>query len=77
MTYEQIKNLSERQFKRFCGVKPQLFEEMVGILRQKVPESGKRVGQPKLSIEDQLLIALSILARVSNLFSHWSIMGSA
>jgi hypothetical protein len=58
MTYEQIENLNQRQFKRFCGVKPQLFEEMVGILRQKVPESGNRGGQPKLSIEDQLLIAL-------------------
>ncbi len=58
MTYEQIKNLSERQFKRFCGVKPQLFEEMVSILRQKVPESGNRGGQPKLSVEDQLFIAL-------------------
>ena len=58
MTYEQIKNLSQKEFKRFCGVKPQLFEEMVGILRQKVPESRNRGGQPKLSIEDQLLIAL-------------------
>lgn len=58
MTYEQIKNLSERQFKRLCGVKPQLFEKMVSILRPKVPESGTRGGQPKLSIEDQLLIAL-------------------
>ena len=58
MTYEQIKNLSERQFKRFCGVKPQLFDEMVDILRQKVPKSRKRGGQSKLSIEDQLLIAL-------------------
>ena len=58
MTYEQIKNLSERQFKRLCGVKPQLFEEMVGILKQKIPESRKRGGQAKLSIEDQLLVAL-------------------
>ena len=58
MTYEQIKNLSEKEFKRFCGVKPQLFEEMVCVLRQKAPESGKRGGQPKLGVEDQLLIAL-------------------
>lgn len=58
MTYEQIRNLSDQEFKRFCGVKPRLFEEMIGILRQKVPESGNRGGQPKLSIEDQLLIAL-------------------
>ena len=52
MTYEQIRNLSEKEFKRLCGVKPQLFEEMVGVLRQKVPESRKRGGQPKLSTED-------------------------
>lgn len=58
MTYEQIKSLNERQFKRLCGVKPQLFEEMVDIFWQKVPKSGNRGGQPKLSIQDQLLIAL-------------------
>ena len=34
MTYEQIKNLKEQEFKRLCGVKPQVFEEMVNILRQ-------------------------------------------
>ena len=31
---------------------------MVGILKQKIPESRKRGGQAKLSIEDQLLVAL-------------------
>ena len=77
MTYEQIRNLSEKQFKRFNGVKPQLFKEMVCILRQKIPKSGNRGGQPKLSIEDQLLIALEKRAGVSNLFSHCSVMGSA
>ena len=58
MTYEQIKNLSEKEFKRFCGVKPQLFEEMASVLKPKVPESKNRGGQPKLKVEDQLLIAL-------------------
>ena len=58
MTYEQIKNLGEKEFKRFCGVKPQLFEEMAEVLRQKVPKSKNRGGQPKLRVEDQLLIAL-------------------
>jgi hypothetical protein len=58
MTYEQIKNLTEKEFKRFCGVKPQLFEQMADVLKQKVPESKNRGGQPKLSVEDQLLIAL-------------------
>ena len=55
MTYEQIKNLSKKEFKRLCGVKPQLFQEMVDLLKQELPKSRKRGGQPKLSIEDQLL----------------------
>ena len=58
MTYKQIRNLSKKEFKRLCGVKPQLFEEMVDVLRPKVSKSRNRGGQPKLSIEDQLLIAL-------------------
>lgn len=31
---------------------------MASVLRQKVPESKNRGGQPKLKVEDQLLIAL-------------------
>jgi hypothetical protein len=58
MTYEQIKKLSDKEFKRFCGVQPQLFEEMANVLRQKVPESKNRGAQPKLRVEEQLLIAL-------------------
>lgn len=58
MTYEQIKNLKEKEFKRLCGVKPKLFNEMVGILKQELPRQRQRGGQPKLTIEDQLLIAL-------------------
>ena len=58
MTYEQIKNLKEKEFKRLCGVKPRLFDEMVNILKQELPKPRQRGGQPKLTIEDQLLIAL-------------------
>jgi len=58
MTYEQIKNLKEKEFKRLCGVKPKLFGEMVDILKQELPKPRQRGGQPKLTIEDQLLIAL-------------------
>ena len=70
MTYEQIRNLSEKEFKRFCGVKPQLFEEMASILRPKVPQSRNRGGQPKFSSENQLLIALEKRAAISNLFPY-------
>jgi hypothetical protein len=58
MTYEPIKKLKAREFKRLCGVKPQLFQEMTQILEQELPKPKQRGGQPKLSIEDQLLIAL-------------------
>ena len=76
MTYEQIKNLREKEFKRFCGVKPQLFEEMVSILRQKVPESKNRGGQPKLKVEDQLLIALEYWREYRTPASYCAVMGS-
>ena len=58
MTYKQVKNLKEGKFKRLCGVKPKLFQEMAKILEQELPKQKQRGGQPKLSIEDQLLIAL-------------------
>lgn len=58
MTYEQIKNLKEKEFKRLCGVKPKVFDEMVDILKQESPKQRQRGGQAKLTIEDQLLIAL-------------------
>ena len=37
MTYKQVKNLKEGEFKRLCGVKPRLFQEMVEILKQDYP----------------------------------------
>jgi hypothetical protein len=58
MTYEQIKNLGEGEFKRLCGVKPKLFQEMVAVLKPELPKAKQRGGQTKLSVEDQLLIAL-------------------
>jgi hypothetical protein len=58
MTYKQIKNLEEKEFKRLCGVKPQLFEEMVEVLKEKSLPGRPRGGQIKLCIEDQLLITL-------------------
>ena len=34
MTYKQVKNLKEKEFKRLCGIKPRLFQEMVKVLDQ-------------------------------------------
>ena len=58
MTYQQIKNLKEQEFKRLCGVKPELFFEMVTVFKQDSPQARQRGGQAKLSWEDQLLITL-------------------
>jgi hypothetical protein len=58
MTYEQIKTLSEKEFKRLCGVRSKLFNAMVDVLRNELPKPRQRGGQTKLTIEDQLLIAL-------------------
>jgi hypothetical protein len=53
MTYQQIKNLTHKEFKRLCGVKPKVFEKMVEVLEQELPKPRQRGGQPKLSVQDQ------------------------
>lgn len=58
MTYEELKNLKPTEFKRLCGVHFDTFERMVEVLRPYLERTGRRGGQPKLSVEDQLLITL-------------------
>ena len=58
MTYEQLKNLNPKEFKRLCGVHLETFTRMVGVLQPDLERTGKRGGQPKLSVEDKLLITL-------------------
>jgi hypothetical protein len=58
MSYQAIKHLQPSQFKRLCGVKPELFQEMVEVLKSELPKPKQKGGQPKLTVEDQLLIAL-------------------
>lgn len=58
MSYEKVKNLEPREFKRLCGVTLGTFEQMVKVVAaQKV--LAKKSGRPsKLSIEDQVLMTL-------------------
>lgn len=58
MTYEQVKNLKTEDFKRLCGVRPETFTQMVEVARaHSVPK--QKTGRPgKLSLEDQILMAL-------------------
>lgn len=58
MTYERLKELKPSAFKRRCGVYRETFFKMLNALRPHLDRTGKRGGQCKLSVEDQLLIAL-------------------
>ncbi|WP_233271174.1 helix-turn-helix domain-containing protein [Microcystis aeruginosa] len=76
MTYEKVKNLNPEEFKRFCGVYPETFKDMVKALAaEKVLQ--KKSGRPsKLSLEDQILMTLEYLREYSTYFHlgiNWEI----
>jgi hypothetical protein len=59
MSYEQIKDLRPALFKRYCGVKPDTFQKMVGVVSDHLAETRIKAGRPpKLSVEDQVLMTL-------------------
>ena len=58
MTYQQLSQLKPEAFKRRCGVQLETFKLMVALLRPALDRKGKRGGQCKLSVEDQLLVVL-------------------
>ena len=58
MLYQDLPGLSAAEFKRLCGVSRETFGKMVEVLRPHLERQGKRGGQNKLSVEDQLLVAL-------------------
>jgi uncharacterized Fe-S cluster-containing radical SAM superfamily protein len=70
MRYKQIiKVLKDEKFRRLTGVKPQTFEKMVNILRLAHQEKKARGGRKnKLTIEDQLLMALEYLREYRTYF---------
>lgn len=58
MAYSELQQLSDGEFKRLCGVGRQTFAEMVAVLSPHLARRGRRGGQAKLSVEDQLLVTL-------------------
>lgn len=58
MPYTDLQHLSAIEFKRLCGVRRETFNEMVEVLRPQLERQGRRGGQNKLSVEDQLLVTL-------------------
>jgi hypothetical protein len=69
MKYEQIKALTEEQFRRATGIKIKTFNKMIDILRKEDKEKKKKGGRNnKLCIEDQLLITLEYLREYRTYF---------
>jgi hypothetical protein len=59
MQYRELEHLSNPEFKRWCGVSRGAFQEMVEVVRPHLDRQGRRGGQAKLSVEDQVLVSLS------------------
>jgi DNA-directed RNA polymerase specialized sigma subunit len=55
MRYEEIKERSDKDFKRLTGVEHKTFRQMVAVLETEMPSFGR---PPKLSRADQLLMTL-------------------
>lgn len=80
MTYEQLKYLQPSAFKRRCGVQPETFEQRADVLRPDLDRRGKRGGQCKLSVEDQLLLVLEYWREYRTQFhiaTSWGLSESA
>jgi Helix-turn-helix of DDE superfamily endonuclease len=80
VTYEQLKKLKPEAFKRRCGLQLDTFKLMVEILTPNLDRRGKRGGQCKLSVEDQLLLVLEYWREYRTQFhigTSWNMSESA
>ncbi len=69
MKHEQLNKLKDEAFRRLTGVKRNTFNSMVEILKESKQEQKYRGGRKKkLSIEDQLLMALEYLREYRTYF---------
>lgn len=57
MRYEQAQDLQPQEFKRLYGVQHRTFAPLVEVMRHHA-QLKKKSGSPKLSLEDQVLVAL-------------------
>jgi hypothetical protein len=69
MKYSRIQNMNDEGFRRLTGVKHTTFNRMIEILKEADAEKKKFGGRKnKLSIEDQLLLALEYLREYRTYF---------
>ena len=67
--YCQIKDLKPDEFRRLTGVKPTIFAKMTVILKRAERSTRHRGGyEPKLKVEDRLLLALEYLREYRTYF---------
>lgn len=67
--HEELKEFSEKQFKRLTGVQRDTFEKMVAILLEAQGKRYRNAGRKgNLSIEDRLLMALEYLREYRTYF---------
>jgi len=67
--YRKIKKLEPPEFRRLTGVRPETFQEMVGILRNAEEKRMSKGGKPhQLKLEDRLLMALEYLREYRTYF---------
>lgn len=59
MRYEAVKDLSATAFKRLTGVKPEVFSQMLEVLREAETAKKKAGRNSKLSLEDKLMLTMS------------------
>ena len=77
MRYTDLQNLSATEFKRLCGVSRDTFGDLVEELRPHLERQGRRGGQNKLSVEDQLLVTLEYWRVLPQSVSHRHKLGIA
>lgn len=68
MTYQQLTELSDEAFKRYCGVKREVFNEMLAV-QQGAEQAKRKPGRPSdLSLADQILLTLQYWREYRSLF---------
>jgi hypothetical protein len=67
MRYEKAKNLKDKDFKRFCGVKKETFATMCEVVKEVLGQE-TRGRNSDLSVEDQVMLTLSYWREYRTMF---------
>lgn len=81
MFYEDLKKLRPVEFKRYCGVKPKMFERMIAVVGGHQKKMRRKSGRPpKLSLADQIVLTLEYWREYRTFFhlgSSWGLHESS